>query len=63
MYLDLTDTVAGKAIMETLAPNADSPCTDVLFGNDPHSTSRVLTEEEHQELLDTYHRLEIEARN
>jgi hypothetical protein len=57
--VDLTESVASQAIMETLAPESvDHPHAAPIFGNDPNSVSRILTDDTHDELLNIYHRLE-----
>jgi peptidoglycan/xylan/chitin deacetylase (PgdA/CDA1 family) len=59
--IDLTESVASQAILETLAPEAvDQPHAAPIFGNDPESISRILSDSTHEELLETYHQLERE---
>lgn len=57
-WLDITNTTAGRALIETLAPDSGPEAQPSALFEDNNSVKRILTESEHDELLNQYHRLE-----
>ena len=55
--VDVTDGIEGQALMETLAPESTEPNVEAIF-SDQEGNSRILSDETHSELLNTYHRLD-----